>query len=271
MTRDIKKEVQDYYGGIARKTATEKQENCGCAPSCCGDGITNDAKPSSIFAGELPEDLLNAPLGCGNPLSLANLKPGEVVLDLGSGAGLEVFLSAKLVGNSGKAYGLDMTDDMLALANRNKEKTGLTNVEFLKGYMEDIPLEDETIDVITSNCVINLSENKEKSLEEAYRVLKKGGRLAIADIIEIREVPSAARESLQLWLGCIAGALTEDKYRRYLTQAGFEDISIEIETVYSIEKVKEMAEKKDLTHLYDQCKEEDLDGSFASAYVKAKK
>lgn len=216
-------------------------------------------------------EAINASLGCANPIALANLQKGETVLDLGSGGGIDVLISAKFVGETGKAYGLDMTDEMLELANRNKAKSGAENVEFIKGYIEDIPLADETVDVITSNCVINLTESKEAALAEAYRVLKKGGRLAIADIVELKIVPDEIRQSVQMWVGCISGALSVKEYERILKKVGFTGVEITPVNIYTKEVIKGFAEEKELEEIYSKLDEDVLDGAFAGAHVKAYK
>ncbi len=206
--------VKDKYGAIARRVREESGEKASCCgPTCCGGG-EKDAISSNLYseteADAVPKDAITASLGCGNPTALAELKPGERVLDLGSGGGIDVLLSAKRVGPTGKAYGLDMTDDMLALALENQQKAGATNVEFLKGHIENIPLPANTIDVIISNCVINLSGNKDRVMAEAFRVLKPGGRFAVSDVVSRREVPAEIRKNMELWIGCVAGALRHD-------------------------------------------------------------
>ena len=222
--QSIKETVRERYAESARRV-TERED-----PSCCG-APTESTISSKLYTTDelrdLPQDAVVASLGCGNPVAVAELKPGETVLDLGSGGGIDVLLSARRVGPTGKAYGLDMTDEMLALARENQRKAGVTNVEFLRGEMEDIPLPDETVDVIISNCVVNLSPDKDKVLAEAFRVLKPGGRLAIADIVVRGRVPAGLRRSLELWAGCVAGALEESDYRDKLVAAGFSDIEME--------------------------------------------
>jgi ubiquinone/menaquinone biosynthesis C-methylase UbiE len=216
----------------------------------------------------LPPEALKASLGCGNPTALAKLSPGEVVLDLGSGGGIDVLLSAKRVGPSGKAYGLDMTDEMLALANENKRKAGVENVEFLKGEIEDIPLPDNSVDVIISNCVINLSANKGRVLEEAFRVLKPGGRFAVSDVVTRGEMPPEIRRSVLLWVGCVAGALEEGEYRSKLAAAGFEQIEVEPTRVYRVEDAREFLAGRGLD--VDAIAPL-VDGKFMSAFVRAVK
>src|SRR5438270_6541329 len=218
MSATIRNEVKTKYGEVARRVALGEAAAC-CAPSCCGtetDPITRDLYDASDTS-LLPDAAVKASLGCGNPTALAELKPGETVLDLGSGGGIDVLLSARRVGPTGKAYGLDMTDDMLALARENQRKAGVENVEFLKGEIEHIPLPDNSVDVIISNCVINLSGDKDQVLREAFRVLKPGGRFAVSDVVTHGEVPEEVRKSMLLWVGCIAGALQEDEYRAKLT------------------------------------------------------
>lgn len=271
IVHDIKNEIKQYYGGIAKKVSEESKASCGCGTSCCGDITHESLLYSDEFVQGLPVEAINASLGCANPLVLANLKKGETVLDLGSGGGIDVLISSKLVGDSGKVYGLDMTDEMLALANENKQRSGAQNVEFIKGYIEDIPLEDDIMDVVTSNCVINLSESKEKALSEAYRVLKPGGRLAIADIVQLKPVSDDIKDSVQMWVGCISGALTVEEYKTILNKVGFKDISIEPVNIYTKKVIKEIADSKQLGELYSTLDEDLLDGSFAGAHVKAYK
>src|SRR5437868_10105655 len=231
-TADIKEVVKQKYGEAALRVTTGGSSCCGAAPasSCC-DPMTADLYDVSQIQ-QIPQEALLASLGCGNPTALAELKPGEVVLDLGSGGGIDVLLSARRVGSTGKAYGLDMTDEMLALANENKRKSGIENVEFLKGEIENIPLPDNSVDVIISNCVINLSADKDKVLREAYRVLKPDGRFAVSDIVVRGEMPGEVRRDLELWAGCIAGALEESDYRYRLRAAGFQSIEIEPTRIY---------------------------------------
>lgn len=271
MSKSKKDEIKMYYGGIARRVSENANNSCGCGESCCGNNTNESLLYSKEFITGLPLEAINASLGCANPLVLARLQPGEVVLDLGSGGGIDVLISSKYVGDTGRVYGLDMTDDMLALANQNKEKSGAHNVEFIKGYIEDIPLEDEIVDVVTSNCVINLSESKENALSEAYRVLREGGRLAIADIVQLKAVPDEIKENIQLWVGCISGALTVNEYRRILEQVGFKDIEITPVNIYTKEVIKDIAESKNLGAIYSKLDEEALDGAFAGAHIKAYK
>src|SRR5512138_1986933 len=234
----IKEVVKEKYGQAAlRVVSGEGSACCGSSPSSCcsgGDPITSNLY-DQLQKDELPEAAVLASLGCGNPTALAELKPGEVVLDLGSGGGIDVLLSAKRVSPGGKAYGLDMTDEMLALARDNQRKAGVANVEFLKGEIENVPLPDNSVDVIISNCVINLSADKDKVLAEAFRVLKPGGRLAVSDVVVRGEVPAEIRRNVELWIGCIAGALRDSEYLDKLAAAGFEQIEIEPTRVYGVE------------------------------------
>jgi arsenite methyltransferase len=271
MAKSIEEEIKTYYGGIAKKVTENAKRSSGSGISCCDIPDHSSILYSKDFTEGLPEEAINASLGCANPIVLANLQKGETVLDLGSGGGIDVLISSKYVGKTGKVYGLDMTDEMLELANRNKEKSGVKNVEFIKGYIEDVPLENETVDVVTSNCVINLSESKEDVLKEAYRVLKKGGRLAIADIIELKKVPDNIRDSIQMWVGCISGALSIDEYKRILKSVGFTAIEIIPVNIYTKEVMKRIAEEKKFGDEYRQMDEYALDGAFAGAHVKAKK
>ncbi len=265
---DIKEVVREKYGQAALQVGSGGSSCCGASASCgCGDPITSNLYDSSQ-AQQIPKEALLASLGCGNPTALAELTPGETVLDLGSGGGIDVLLSAKRVGPTGKAYGLDMTDEMLALANENKRKAGVENVEFLKGEIEHIPLPDNSVDVIISNCVINLSADKDLVFKEALRVLKPGGRFAVSDVVTRGDVPSEVRESVLLWVGCIAGALEENEYRAKLASAGFETIEIEPTRVYRVEDAREFlsGQNIDMDAIAPQ-----VDGKFMSAFVRAVK
>jgi SAM-dependent methyltransferase len=264
----LKETVRQKYGEAARAVRSGAKAQCGCGTSACceSDPITSNLYDDAQ-AVAIPPDALLASLGCGNPTALAELKPGETVLDLGSGGGIDVLLSARRVGPTGKAYGLDMTDDMLALARRNQETAGVTNVEFLKGEIEDIPLPDNSVDVIISNCVINLSADKDRALAEAFRVLKPGGRFAVSDVVVRGEVPAAVRRSMELWVGCIAGALEERQYRRSLAQRGFEDIDIEPTRIYHAADARQFLEH---AGVLDDALEE-IDGRFMSAFIRARK
>lgn len=245
----LKTIIQEKYGAAARSAAQHA-----VAAGCCGGGCGADPITSNLYSGEerdtLPEEAVSASLGCGNPTALVELRPGETVLDLGSGGGIDVLLSARRVGPSGKVYGLDMTDDMLALARANQRKAGVTNVEFLKGEIEQIPLPDHSVDVIISNCVINLSADKDRVLAEAFRVLKPGGRFAVSDVVVRGEVPEAIRRDVEAWIGCIAGALQDTEYRDKLAHAGFADVDVDVWRVYDVAGAPER---------------------FASAFVRATK
>ncbi len=265
----IKDVVKEKYGQAALRANKGGSSCCGASPSSigCVDPITSNLYDEAQ-KGEIPESAVLASLGCGNPTALATLKAGEVVLDLGSGGGIDVLLSAKRVGPTGKAYGLDMTDEMLALANENKAKAGLENVEFLKGEIENIPLPDNSVDVIISNCVINLSANKDRVLQEAFRVLKPGGRLAVSDVVTRGQMLPEIRQSVLLWVGCIAGALEEKEYRSKLAVAGFEGIAVEPTRIYRVEDAREFlsGEGIDVDKIAPA-----VDGKFMSAFIRARK
>ena len=264
----IKEIVREKYGEAALRVVKGEGHGCCGASAASGcDPITSDLYDASE-AGELPEKAVAASLGCGNPTALAELKAGETVLDLGSGGGIDVLLSAKRVGPAGKAYGLDMTDEMLALAEENRRKSGLTNVEFLKGEIENIPLPDRSVDVILSNCVINLSGDKGRVMREAFRVLKPGGRFAVSDVVVRGEVPAEVRKSMEMWVGCIAGALEEMDYVKLLAQAGFEGIDIEPTRVYTIDDARHflVGEGIDVEAMAPL-----VEGKFMSAFVRASK
>jgi len=253
----LKTAIQQKYGEVAGQVRSGAKAGCGCGTTCCdADPISSDLYDEAQAAG-VPVEALLASLGCGNPTALAELKPGDVVLDLGSGGGIDVLLSARRVGPTGKAYGLDMTDEMLALARENQARSGLTNVEFLKGEIENIPLPDNSVDVIISNCVINLSADKDRVLAEAFRVLKPGGRFAVSDVV-VRgdDLPAEARRDMELWVGCIAGALEESAYRKKLSRAGFEAIGVEPTRIYESAADGTLAQ---------------LDGRIMSAFVRATK
>jgi arsenite methyltransferase len=267
---DLKEVVKEKYGQAALRATRGGSACCGSSPSSasgCADPITSNLYDPTQ-AGQIPEEALLASLGCGNPTALAKLNPGEVVLDLGSGGGIDVLLSAKRVGPTGKAYGLDMTDEMLALANENKRKAGVENVEFLRGEIENIPLPDNSVDVIISNCVINLSADKDRVLREAFRVLKPGGRIAVSDVVTRGEMRPEIRQSVLLWVGCVAGALSEDEYRGKLASAGFEQIGIEPTRVYRIDEAREFLSAAGINA--DAIAEE-VDGKFFSGFVRASK
>jgi arsenite methyltransferase len=269
---DVKEVVKERYGkAVQEALGGSKSSCCGSggptAVSCCDDPISDNLYDIGQIS-QIPEEALIASFGCGNPTALAELKAGEVVLDLGSGGGIDVLLSARRVGPTGKAYGLDMTDEMLALAEENKRKSGLGNVEFLRGEIEQIPLPDNSVDVIISNCVINLSADKDKVLREAFRVLKPGGRFAVSDVVTRGEMPPEIREKVLLWVGCIAGALEEKEYRAKLTNAGFAKIEVEPTRIYQIEDARRLLDGQgiDVDALAPQ-----IDGKFMSAFVRASK
>jgi SAM-dependent methyltransferase len=265
-TDDIKSAVRERYGQAARRVAEGAGGCCGAASSCC-DPITANLYDAAQ-GGEVPADALAASLGCGNPTALAELKPGETVLDLGSGGGIDVLLSARRVGPTGKAFGLDMTDEMLALAEENRRRSGLANVHFLKGEIENIPLPDNSVDVIISNCVINLSGDKDRVLREAFRVLKPGGRFAVSDVVVRGEMPAAIRRSMELWAGCVAGALSERDYLDKLAAAGFEHAAIEVTRVYRADDARELLAGRggDVEALAGE-----VDGKLIAAFVRATK
>jgi len=264
----IQDAVKEKYGAAAKQVAAGKTACCGGGAQLSGcDPITRNLYDAAEKAA-LPADAVAASLGCGNPTALAQLQPGETVLDLGSGGGIDVLLSAKRVGPTGKAYGLDMTDEMLALARENQKKAGAQNVEFLKGTIESIPLPDNTVDVIISNCVINLSGDKDRVLREAFRVLKPGGRLAVSDVVIRGEVPPEIRKSMELWVGCMAGALQETEYREKLAAAGFQSISVEPTRVYRADEASEYLVAAGLDPAVVGPKIED---KFISAFIRANK
>ena len=269
MRTDIKEVVKEKYGQAALRAVSGGSPCCG-ATSACGtdvDPITSRLYDAAQLK-QIPEEALKASLGCGNPTALATLNPGEIVLDLGSGGGIDVLLSARRVGPTGKAYGLDLTDEMLALARENQEKTGIENVEFLKGEIESIPLPDNAVDVIISNCVINLSADKDSVLREAFRVLQPGGRLAVSDVVTRGAMLPEIRERVLLWVGCIAGALEETEYLSKLKAAGFENISLEPTRVYRAEDARMFlaGQGMDVDAIAPQ-----IDGKFMSAFVRATK
>ncbi|CAG1015225.1 Arsenite methyltransferase [Burkholderiaceae bacterium] len=268
-TSDVKDVVKQKYGEAASRVAQ------GATSSCCGGAPGSgscDPITSNLYdpaqAGQVPEKALLASLGCGNPTALAELQPGETVLDLGSGGGIDVLLSARRVGPTGRAFGLDMTDEMLALAEENKRKSGLANVHFLKGEIENIPLPDNSVDVVISNCVINLSGDKDRVLREAFRVLKPGGRFAVSDVVVRGEMPAAIQKTAELWAGCVAGALSDSDYLAKLAAAGFDNADIEVTRVYNIEDAREFlaGQGADVQELARQA-----DGKFVSGFVRAVK
>ena len=260
--------VREKYGNAARQVLS------GGEASCCGktsaSGLSGDPITSNLYAisekAEVPEKAFLASLGCGNPTAFAKLEPGEIVLDLGSGGGIDVLLSAKRVAPSGKAYGLDMADEMLELARENQARAGIENAEFLKGQIENVPLPDESVDVIVSNCVINLSADKDRVLREAFRVLKPGGRFAVSDVVVSADVPEEIRQNILLWVGCVAGALSEEEYRAKLAAAGFADITVEPTRIYKVEDAREFLESAgiDVAAIAPQ-----VDGKIRSAFIRA--
>ncbi len=274
---DVSGVVREKYGRAALQVAAGERASC-CGPTCCGASASESPGPdldpitSNLYAetetATLPQEAVLASLGCGNPTALATLAPGEIVLDLGSGGGIDVLLSAKRVGPTGKAYGLDMTDEMLALARENAARAGAANVEFLKGQIEAIPLPDASVDVIISNCVINLSGDKRRVLTEAFRVLKPGGRFAVSDVVVRGEMPDAVRQSLELWVGCIAGALREDEFLSILCDAGFVDPSIEPTRVYDIDDARAFLASVGLDA---DVVAREVSGRILSAFVRARK
>ena len=274
---DITEIVREKYGAAARRVLDINESAPGCGPtsSCCGGTECNgsvDPITSNLYVNgetdELPDAAVLASLGCGNPTALAQLETGQVVLDLGSGGGIDVILSARRVGPTGKAYGLDMTDDMLALARRNAAEAGIPNIEFLKGQIEAIPLPDNSVDVIISNCVINLSGDKRRVLAEAFRVLKPGGRFAVSDVVVRGDVPAAVRRSMELWVGCVAGALEETEFTRLLADVGFVDASVEPTRFYRSEDARQFLAESgvDVSAYLDE-----IDGKFMAAFVRAQK
>ncbi len=267
MSEEIRERVREKYGQVARTVAAGGGCCGGERDAGCGDPITGGLYEAGETAG-LPEEAVRASLGCGNPTALARLAPGETVLDLGSGGGIDVLLSARRVGPTGKAYGLDMTDEMLALARENQRRAGIDNAEFLKGEIERVPLPDASVDVVISNCVINLSADKDRVLGEAFRVLRPGGRFAVSDIVVRGEVPPEIRRSVELWIGCVAGALDEADYRARLARAGFVDIDIEPTRVYRAADAREFlaAAGLDVERVAAA-----VDGRFMSAFIRARK
>ena len=262
MANSLKDTIRDKYGAIASGVTST-----GCCGGSCGDPITSNLYDEADTA-TLPAEAVNASLGCGNPTALIDLEAGQTVLDLGSGGGIDVLLTARRVGPTGKVYGLDMTDEMLALARDNQARAGLTNVEFLKGEIEAIPLPDASVDVVISNCVINLSTDKDRVLREAFRVLKPKGRFAVSDVVVRKPVPEAVRRNVELWVGCVAGALDEWTYREKLTAAGFTDVSLEPWRVYDLHDARQVLSGAGLDA---DSVAATAEGAFASAFVRATK
>ena len=273
MSAQTRDKVRERYGRIAAGLSGESQGNGCCSPAygCSNQGITDTSlNYANMELSALPKEAVEASLGCANPLVFAQLQEGEVVLDLGSGGGIDVLFASRLVGDTGKVYGLDMTDEMLKLAQENKTRMGATNVEFLKGYIEDIPLSNESVDAVISNCVINLSEDKEKALAEAYRVTKQGGRLRVADLIALKELDHAIRKSTEMWSSCLAGTITKEEYESLLQQCGYTNIRVEIAHVYTAEilRTEFTGSLGSWTPVLDL---ESLDGAFAGALISADK
>jgi len=270
VSTELKAIVQEKYGEAARRASTGAKSSC-CGGSSCGcgtaDPITSDLY-SELETAELPREAVLASLGCGNPTALASLREGDVVLDLGSGGGIDVLLSARRVGPAGKAYGLDMTEEMLELARENQRKAGVENVEFLRGEIEAIPLPDSSVDVIISNCVVNLSGDKRKVLAEAFRVLRPGGRFAVSDVVVRGELPTPVRRSMELWVGCVAGALTETEFRTYLAETGFQDIEIEPTRIYEFEDARVFLSEAGLD---SEVLAREVGGCVMGAFVRARK
>lgn len=273
MSDDVRAVVREKYGRVAADVASGTKSSCCGSSACCGssseawDPITSNLYDQGQTAG-IPAEALLASLGCGNPTALAQLNEGETVLDLGSGGGIDVLLSAKRVGPSGKVYGLDMTDEMLALANENKRRAGADNVEFLEGEIESIPLPDDSVDVVISNCVINLSADKPRVLREAFRVLKPGGRFAVSDVVVRGDAPPDIRRSMELWIGCVAGALEEMDYRDLLADAGFRRIEVEPTRIYKVEDAEAFLAGSGLDPATFAAR---IDGKFMSAFIRATK
>jgi arsenite methyltransferase len=269
VSTELKAIVQEKYGQAARRASAGATSSC-CGGSCgCGtaDPITSDLYSETETA-VLPKEAVLASLGCGNPTALAELKAGEVVLDLGSGGGIDVLLSARRVGPAGKAYGLDMTEEMLELARENQRKAGVENVEFLRGEIEAIPLPDESVDVIISNCVVNLSTDKRRVIREAFRVLKPGGRFAVSDVVVRGELPPPVRRNMELWVGCVAGALTEAEFRTHLTEAGFEDVEVEPTRIYEFADARVFLSEAGLD---SEVLAREVGGCLMGAFVRARK
>ena len=264
--QDVRRIVREKYGEAALRVVSGRTSCCGPAADCC-DPISSNLYTVAETDG-MPAEALSASLGCGNPTALAELRPGETVLDLGSGGGIDVLLSARRVGPAGRAYGLDMTDEMLALARENQRKAGVENVEFLKGEIENIPLPDSSVDVIISNCVINLSADKDRVLAEAFRVLRPGGRLAVSDVVVRGEIPQDIRRNVELWAGCVAGALEENEYRGKLVRAGFSEVEIEPTRVYRAEDARGFLAAAGLDA--DRVAPA-IEGKFMSAFIRARK
>lgn len=269
MSQQAKEDIRKHYGELAEKVVEKNESGNGCC--CCSVGTNEFKLYDAEEIAALPQAAVCASLGCGNPLSAAGLKEGDRVLDLGCGGGIDVLLAARCVGETGLVYGLDMTDEMLALAEDNKKKAAAQNVEFIKGEIENIPFADGSVDVVISNCVINLSRNKTQVLREALRVLKPGGRFAVADIVQIREVDGDTAEKLHQLIGCVSGALTPEAYQETLRDVGFSTANIVVDRVYTKDIIADMAAQKGLCALYAQVSPEAMDGAFAGALITATK
>jgi ubiquinone/menaquinone biosynthesis C-methylase UbiE len=270
MEINIRNDVKNYYGGIAKGLQEYPQARKGCGASCNKSNCAGTSLYSQKYTSGITGDVLNASLGCGNPFSFSNIQKGEIVIDLGSGGGIDVLIASKLVGETGKVYGVDMTEEMLDLANINLEKNGAKNVEFVRGYIENIPLPDETADIVISNCVINLSENKEEVFRETYRVLKKGGRIAIADVVRMKEIPDELKNDKRMWVGCVSGSLHITEYENILRKVGFSDIEITPIVIYGKDMIKKAPDSsktdEEIQSILDA-----IDGAFASAHIQARK
>ncbi|WP_054694027.1 arsenite methyltransferase [Syntrophomonas palmitatica] len=267
MSNDMREEVKKHYGNLAADINAGKSAGCCGAGGSCRANVIGEAVYDLNTLKDVPKEAISASLGCANPLVLANLQEGEIVLDLGSGAGLDALASSRYVGDTGKVFGLDMTGEMLKLARANRDRMGAQNVEFLQGYVEEIPLPDSSVDVVMSNCVINLSVDKKKVFREIYRVLKPGGRLAMADIVALHEVAPELREMIGPWVGCIGGALVQDTFRDMLTGIGFIEVQVEPEHFYSAETLASIIGSEDISSMIIK----ELDGVFAGAFIKGKK
>jgi arsenite methyltransferase len=269
MDTELKEIVREKYGEAAKRASSGARSSC-CSADCCGD--TEDPITSNLYSQAetalLPKEAVLASLGCGNPSALAQLEQGDVVLDLGSGGGIDVLLSARRVGPNGKAYGLDMTDEMLELARDNQRRAGIENVEFLRGEIEAIPLPDSSVDVIISNCVVNLSGDKRRVIAEAFRVLKPGGRFAVSDIVVRGELPAEIRRSMELWVGCVAGALRETEFRNYLSEAGFEEVDIAPTRIYQLEDARGFLSGAGLE---SEVLAREVGGCVMGAFIRARK
>ena len=266
MNQPTKEEISKHYGELAKQVKSTDEGGCCC---CCSVGTNEFRLYGAEEIAAIPEEALGASLGCGNPLSAANLKEGDRVLDLGCGGGIDVLLAARCVGETGMVYGLDMTEEMLVLAEENKKKAGAKNVEFIKGEIENIPFEDESLDVVISNCVINLSKNKMQVLREALRVLKPGGRFAVADIIQLREVDAETADKMHRMIGCVSGAMMPEVYKEALKEVGFADAEVSVDNIYTKEIIADMAGQKGLCCVYASTDPVQMDGSFAGALITA--